>query len=370
MSNDISIYDVVEIFGLPKARHSEMTHYTIPCPFCDDKSKQNGHLDINLTKDSFRCVKCGTAGGALGFYCFLSGWEDSKENRRNAAEAIREHFGGEVKVRQKPKQKIQERMAPIEVRDKTYSVLLEELRLTRQHKANLIDRGLTEDEIINLGYKSFPYNKRKEICARLIERGCTLKGVPGFYYWGDSWIFGTDAEPGFLIPFKNVDGKIQGIQKRYDNVRTGGKYRWISSRDMSYGTGAISWSHYVGTSSPEKIIITEGGLKGDIINAFSNANVLCIPGVNAIAEMQKELEILQSRGLKKIYTAFDMDFLKNEQVEQAYETLIQLIEDRNIEFSVMLWDDEFKGLDDFLAKGEGEYIAIKGKKWREYHAQN
>ena len=45
---------------------------------------------------------------------------------------------------------------------------------------NLLGRGFTEQQIEENGYKSTPVFGYKKLTRKLLEAGCTVKGVPGF----------------------------------------------------------------------------------------------------------------------------------------------------------------------------------------------
>lgn len=66
---------------------------------------------------------------------------------------------------------------------KTLTGLLGMLKLSEKHREHLRKkRGLTDDEIDRLGYKSTPpFYMCKPLTNRLISQGYTVEGVPGFY---------------------------------------------------------------------------------------------------------------------------------------------------------------------------------------------
>lgn len=59
-----NIEDVVDLLSIPVVRSSG-TQLHCRCPFCDDRK---AHLNINLSKNVFRCNRCGTGGGVLHLY--------------------------------------------------------------------------------------------------------------------------------------------------------------------------------------------------------------------------------------------------------------------------------------------------------------
>lgn len=79
-------------------------------------------------------------------------------------------------------------------------------------------RGLTEQQIDELGYKSTPpFYLCRKLAGQLLEKGCTLQGVPGFYQKDGHWTvkFYTKTA-GILIPVRGIDGLIRGLQIRLD----------------------------------------------------------------------------------------------------------------------------------------------------------
>ena len=121
-------------------------------------------------------------------------------------------------------------MTDVDTRDATYSALLEKLSLAPDHRENLLQRGLTDGEIDKLGYKTTPVLGYASIAAQLQTEGLYLSGVPGFYRNNDgAWTF-IHERRGILIPVRDVDGKIQGLQIRRDNVAKR-KFRWVSSAE-------------------------------------------------------------------------------------------------------------------------------------------
>ena len=63
------IADVVELLGIRVIRNTG-TQFHCKCPFCDDRK---AHLNINLSKNVFRCNRCGKGGGVLHLYAEANG---------------------------------------------------------------------------------------------------------------------------------------------------------------------------------------------------------------------------------------------------------------------------------------------------------
>ena len=237
-------------------------------------------------------------------------------------------------------------MTDVDTRDATYSALLEKLSLAPDHRENLLQRGLMDDEIDELGYKTTPVLGYASIAAQLQAEGLYLSGVPGFYRNNDgTWTF-IHERRGILIPVRDVDGKIQGLQIRRDNVAKR-KFRWVSSAEKKDGCKAEGWTHLAGAVQSE-IILTEGPMKADIIHILSGSTVLAVPGVNTLTQLKQALIRLKGNGLKEVKTAFDMDFLTNIHVQNGYNSLLRLLGDMGLRYGTYLWDPRYKGLDDYI----------------------
>ena len=89
-------------------------------------------------------------------------------------------------------------------------------------------------------------------------------------------------------------------------------------------------------------------MKADVIHALTGITVLAVPGVNALAQLQKTLGLMQTKGLREIKTAFDMDMRTNPHVQEAYQKLLTLLKDMGFRFGTYMWDEKYKGLDDYL----------------------
>ncbi len=237
-------------------------------------------------------------------------------------------------------------MADIETRHTAYTALLEKLSLASDHTDNLLGRGLKEDEIIQLGYRTTPVVGMAKIAKELVQEGCELSGVPGFYQTeSDTWKF-TINQRGILIPVRDFKGRIQGMQIRRDDVKKR-KFRWVSSTELKNGCKAEGWTHLAGLPA-ETILLTEGPMKADVIHALTGLTVLAVPGVNVLTQLEITLKQLRERGLQKIMTAFDMDMATNPHVQKGYRQLLLLLDQMGFRFGTYLWDGSFKGLDDYV----------------------
>ena len=127
------------------------------------------------------------------------------------------------------------------------------------------------------------------------------------------------------------------------------KYIWVSSNNRDNGCPAECYCHFVGVPS-KYVIITEGALKADIINAVSGHPVLAVPGVNALSKVQPMLEELMASGLKKVYIAYDMDYLTNPNVQQGKQNLLNILYEMGLKYTTLVWNPDYKGMDDYLTR--------------------
>lgn len=339
-----SMSQVVSLLNLPGPPGGRSAYY-IQCPCCDDSPRKK-HLNINLKKEVFRCPKCGVNGGIFDLYALYTGVPRDKVRK-----ALVESLGTPEIRKPEPKKPLPEDvpespLADIDIRHATYTALLSKLSLQPDHWNNLIGRGFSQKDIVDSRYKTTPVVGMSTIARQLQSEGLCLAGVPGFYRTETgSWTF-IQEKRGILIPVRDRQGRIQGLQIRRDNVSKR-KFRWISSSFQLEGCGAVGWTHLSGPVRP-RIILTEGPMKADVIHALTGMTVLAVPGVNALTQLEVALKDLRNEGLEEIKTAFDMDFATNHHVQNGYNDLLRLLERMGFRYGTYLWDARYKGLDDYI----------------------
>ena len=342
--------DIVSLLKLPFPKHGESA-YNIHCPCCDDpRDNRNKHLNINLRKNVFCCPKCGLGGGMFDMYAYFA-----NVPRKDVKKELDKRIGnfqvpeGDVKnmpITPPPAEEIESPLMDVESRHATYNALLSKLNLATDHRENLKNRGLNDENIDILGYKTTPVAGMSMMAKQLRSEGYYLAGVPGFFRKETGeWTFIHEAR-GILIPVRNQDGLIQGLQIRRDNTEKR-KFRWVSSTDRKDGCKAEGWAHLAGPVS-EQMILTEGPMKADIVHALTGISVIAVPGVNALTHLRLMLKVLREKGLVKIMTAFDMDFTTNHNVQNGFRNLLQLLDGMDFKFGTYVWDARYKGLDDYI----------------------
>ena len=334
--------DIIPLIGLPHPPYGRSS-YNVPCPCCDDEPRAK-HLNINLQKDVFRCPRCGLSGGIFDLYAYYTGI--AREDVRDALVA-RLNVQGNI-----PKSEHIQDAEPIETpptdilsRNETYTALLSKLTLASDHRQNLRNRGLSDEEIDRLGYRTTPVVGTQTIARQLLSDGCYLSGVPGFYRKDGQWSFVCDSR-GILIPVRDSEGHIQGMQIRRDNVSRR-KFRWVSSSGRPDGCKAEGWVHIAGKTRTT-VLLTEGPMKADVVHFLSGQTVLAVAGVNTLTQLELILPQLRGQGVERIMTAFDMDFMENPHVQNGYKALVSLLSEAGFTYGTYLWDPKYKGLDDYI----------------------
>lgn len=225
------IMDVVELLHLRIRRRQADSVYT-DCPLCGDR---RGKMNVNFVKNVWRCNYCGEYGGMLNLYARVNHTTNSEAYREicdalqtgdtswgyGGSESMNVSAGvpaGESHAGGQPDAGVpQSERASLQEIHQTYSLLLEMLSLNPTHRAHLRSekRGLTDEQIDSLGFKSTPpYFLCRSLTERLMKQGCKVEGVPGFYlHEGGYWtVKFSSRAAGILIPAIGVDGLIRGMQ--------------------------------------------------------------------------------------------------------------------------------------------------------------
>ena len=310
------------------------------CPFCHDHGPGKHHLYLNTDKDQYRCVLCGASGNSVTLYARTH----NLSNKEAFLELVKEG-----KVYPFPKQpdspKTERQPRALSERHEVYTDMLGLLSLSDEHRVNLRERGLSDERIERNGYRTMPKTEDgRRLLATLLRRcGHDLDGIPGFRtYFGDWTVSGPD---GFLIPVRDKDGLIQGLKIRKDD-EDGGKYRWLSSRDMPHGTRSYSWVHVTGNIHSKRAFLTEGPLKGDVASYLSDDSLfVCLGGVSAIGNLE---EVLTDLGVTEVIEAMDMDMMVNPQVRTAVLNVRDVVKGiSGIKYRKYTWNPAYKGIDDY-----------------------
>ena len=143
------------------------------CPFCRDHGPGKYHLSLNTVTDQYRCNLCGASGNSVSLYARIHGIS----NKEAYLELTKDS-----KVYPMPSQpvpKIQERTPrALEERHAVYSEMLSFLTLSEKHRENLLERGLSDERIVQNGYKSMPEtSEQRRLLAKLVGSSYDLLGI-------------------------------------------------------------------------------------------------------------------------------------------------------------------------------------------------
>ena len=213
-----TILDVAGLLPLRIKRRAAGSFY-VDCPFCGDTK---GRLNISR-KNVWRCNRCDASGGMLALYARMYGISNA-EAYREICEALGcGRTTGDTPPHRPPVSTVslppavpQAEPAAPQIIHQTLTLLLEQLSLSPRHRAHLLSpkRGLTDAQIERFGFKSTPPSFLcRGLAERLLAKGCTLQGVPGFYQGEDGkWTVNfSNRTSGILIPAVGIDGLLCGM---------------------------------------------------------------------------------------------------------------------------------------------------------------
>ena len=198
------MFDDFSIFGLDPTRIKSSSGY-FDCPICGGQKKLNVNVKVGHG-GVCRCAKCAAGGDKLDLYLLFhnprlvptrstseSGsvyYRPSEEDRRRGMKEIMEalhirrsdpNFMRNVVKAKTAATTQQPQISSPEQRNVVYSSFLQLLKLTSAHRTALHERGLTDQEIERMQFRSTPMFGRTQRAQKLIGQGLSLEGVPGFF---------------------------------------------------------------------------------------------------------------------------------------------------------------------------------------------
>ena len=312
------------------------------CPFCKKESKMN----LNAEKNVFRCNSCKESGGMIQLYAKVYGISNSDANRE-----ICEILGCSNKASADTKSTsspMQKNRADKNTLHQTYSMLLSMLVLTNPHREHLLNRGLSNEQIDTFIYKSVPAFGQQRLCASLLQHGCILDGVPGFYKANGEWHIKPKA-PGILIPVRGINGNITGMQIRVDKPINGRKYIWFSSKDLDGGTSPGAPVHFIGDPAAKQVYVTNGALKGSVAYALTGHSFICLPDAKNLSGLDNLLSHLKANGTTEVLEAFDMKKTTDKQAGEYAANLRKWLSTFGFKVTSAVWGDKsHESIDDYF----------------------
>ena len=320
------------------------------CPFCGDTK---GKLNINFEKQVFNCNRCRTHGGMVELYAKFFGVSNTQANAEIFSIVCR-HETPRIAPTPiaSPKELPREASrADAQAIDQTFRTLLAMLPLAESHRSDLHRRGLNDDQIEQYLYRSVPAFGYRALTGQLLQMGCRLEGVPGFYQdeQKDWTLACSPRRTGYFVPVISVDGLLQGCQICMDHPgKQGGKYIWLSSAERNGGVTSGSPVHFVGDPAADTVWITEGPLKATVAHCLSGHSFLAVAGANQLNSLPDSLALLKRFGCRTVCEAFDMDKLQNPHVASGTAKVLHLAKSMGFDVRQIRWNPQYKGIDDYL----------------------
>lgn len=304
------------------------------CPFHEDNGRPN--LVVFPRTQTWQCFACGAQGDVIDFL--------TRSKEITVREAIALIGRGNVSAAKAPRRLPvpRQRIAPPDDRNTAYRELIAWERLSDFHRAALLRRGFTPQEIGANQYRTHTPGR--------VPEGLKPEHVPGFYHENGTWL--VNGPPGLLIPVRDREGRIAGCQVRPDHALRG-KYLWLSSSGKSGGASSGAPCHYARADGTQ-IWITEGPLKADMVAARLGQPCL---GVAGVANWRSAMPLLG--GVREVVLAFDEDQpdRAREAVEVSEKAFVQALTECGAKVLKATWKwAEAKGIDDALQAGA--YITV------------
>jgi conjugative relaxase-like TrwC/TraI family protein len=259
--------------------------------------------------------------------------------------------------------------ADIDRRHQVNQELLRALKVKARDLKNLLARGLDKAAIERNGYRSVPTPHELDEVMKNFE-GKDLRGIPGFFRQGERWRLNIGEwtskkdgithsyHQGFLVPVRDVQGRIEGFQVRRAEVRDGDdlRYIWLSSSSKEDGASSGAPVHFRNVEQARKsgqAILTEGALKADsAAHLLENRHaMIAVAGVNTFPDDFGHRLRAQIPELRQVVIAFDADVGRKVEVQQALERLHESLKAAGLGLRELRWEEkQGKGLDDYLFK--------------------
>ena len=365
-----TIMDVASVLDMTIRRQMPSRVYAdCPLPSCNPNKK--GKMKLDTERDAFHCYYCGESGGMLKLYSLTHNGISYSDSYREICSALNTGQSnpaaartGDYRLRVTSPLVPQSKIANASVVHATFSAMLDLLTLSAPHRQNLRERGLTDEQIDRLGYKSTPKAwDCQKLTAKLIQQGCTVRGVPGFYLadkvkWTVKFSKWTQ---GIIIPVRGIDGLIRGAQIRLDKPIEGTKYLWLSSSGKPMGVTSGTPVHFVGDPCAKTVYVTEGFLKADIAHFLMDRSFAAVAGGNNVFGLDALFAMLKQNGTKLIVEALDMDKFSNIHIAKGASKISEIANKHGLECRQLTWNPGYKGIDDWqLALRKKQEISNEG----------
>ena len=283
---------------------------------------------------------------------YLYAWYNGTINNAPVAKTV---------VVQKPTRHEAEDLTPEQI-DKAYKIFLGLSILDDRAKDALKERNLSDDEIVDYQFRTFPKRVIKgELNRRLRDANIKPESVPGLYLRNGDKDASFKFYDALVIPVMTVNGLIAGLQLRFFTKGDGPRYIWFSSSNFCAPEFAYD-GKTPGTPlgfvdevkrNETTLFITEGIFKAIAINKCYGCPVISVQGVGNFSGIEETLKGVFEKypKIKRILIAYDADFIGNINVTshavRLYQTMIAAYGD--IKYQYVMWDEKYgKGFDDLI----------------------
>jgi DNA primase len=231
-------------------------------------------------------------------------------------------------------------LAPLEVVDGAYKALLALMELEWPHRQDLLKRGLSEAVIEREGFGSWPstQDEADEFADEVYQEfGDDVFGVPGF--WCDE--HGAPRlcrrGAGWVVPTKDLEGRIVSLRVRLDKPFGDSKYLWASSSNRN-GPSAIVTARLAmpeTVETPDVCLVTEGEIKSMVAASHLGIPAISVPGVS---NYDTSIVLVKHLNPRLVAIAFDADYLGKAGVQSAYIGLADSLESQGFEVTKAVWN--------------------------------
>lgn len=252
-------------------------------------------------------------------------WQQLQETQRK----IRSH-----KLREK-----QARSLTDKEKDRLIKQILSQLSLSKKHRQNLRDRGLTNEQIDSACYRSV--GKWQKLAISVDDN------LAGVRLGGESLL---TPDSGILCPIRNHKGQFVSWQLRQDN-NADAKYIWAASErkrqhrptshNKQYGELPLGvWTPHAsaGDARPGVVGLTEGTtIKPQIASNRLNIPVIGASGGNFASSSKTLKRTLEHLSAQEVILYPDAGAVINKNVLKQYKKVFRLLKQWNYEIKVAWW---------------------------------
>lgn len=215
-----------------------------------------------------------------------------------------------------------------------YQRLLNELKLSDDHHAQLVRRGLTPEAIRQGDYRSLK-NIDRGRAAKAVhgQLGGAVLGVPGFMV-GDYGVTLAGTATGLLIPVRDLSQRIQALKIRREGEP---KYLYLAGGEDGLSGGSPVHVPLGITAPAETVRVTEGELKADVCMLLDGTPTIGIPGVT---QWRAVFPLLHELRAKTVIIAFDaIDLYDKTPVFVQAEAFWRELKDQGYDVQIEDWYD-------------------------------